>query len=423
MLLDLALFASSRKRKNSITTSLEEPLHRQRIRSESHIPNEQPVPYQMTDEDQPMNNRNTNSNSPTPRAAPQIVSEVNGVTTLDNGQQYTTPPAGGFPILQMAESVWRNTTEASQVTLHAEKDPKIWTRVYRGSARDDLQAVAAKIVAAARRLTGDDCIDIIAPIEKAPLDERYPAPYHYLLVDGDEAAMSFLTATPLWATPDVQFIGTLEGFACQDSPDSNTAIAMAVSRQLMALQHIVEYLVQHARPRPGQSAADLATKVLNSVTIYSFENGPQQNDFLYCLELTCPLISEWDGAPWCVTLRLKSTALDVDGSTQEMYSLNAPGASQTIILLACARSRPSQAGLESPLPTWLPTIKPFPTSTMDITPRHQLLLRRRPKVVAAAITAVTKMEEWDAAGPEVDALISTWLLTRTYLHIQSYIEL
>ncbi|KAF7334075.1 hypothetical protein MVEN_02313100 [Mycena venus] len=270
---DLALIASSRKRKNSTTASLEEPLRRQRICSESHIPNKQPVSYQMNDEDQPMNNRNPNPNNPTPRPAPQIISEVNGVTTLDNGQQYTTPPAGGFPIPQMAESVWRNTTEASRVALRAEKGPKIWTRIYRGSARDDLQAVAAKIVTAARKLTGDDRINIIAPIEKAPLDERYPAPYHYLLVDGDEAAASFLMATSLFTSALSRVL------PARTPPDSNTAIATAVLRQLMALQHIVEYLVQHATPRPGQSAADMATEVLNSVTIYSLRMARNKTTF------------------------------------------------------------------------------------------------------------------------------------------------
>ncbi|KAF7350110.1 hypothetical protein MVEN_01313100 [Mycena venus] len=209
------------------------------------------------------------------------------------------PPSGGFPIPQMVESVWRNTTEASRVALRAEKGPKIWTRTYRGSARDDLQAVAAKIVAAARKMSDS------------------PAPYHYLLVDGDEAAMSFLTATSLCATPDVQFfaepfdiplpsyIGTLEGFACQDSPDSNTAIATAISRQLMAHQHLVDYLVQHAKLHHGQSAADLAAEVLNSVTVYSLRMARNKTTFytVWNLYVNPPDMSLdlWMG--WCAMVR------------------------------------------------------------------------------------------------------------------------
>ncbi|KAJ7859064.1 hypothetical protein B0H14DRAFT_3446904 [Mycena olivaceomarginata] len=326
---DPTLSATLRKRKNSITASLEDSLRRQRIRSESPTPNKQTALFQMADEDQPMNNaqnRNPVSNNPPPRIAPQIVSEVNGVTTLDND--------GGVRLEKHHGS--------EPVALRAEKGPKIWTRIYRGSARDDLQAVAAKIVAAARKLTGDDRINIIAPIEKAPLDERSPAPYNYLLVDGDEAAMSFLTATSLCATPDVQFfaepfdiprpsyIGTLEGFACQDSPDSNTAIATAVSRHLMALQHIVDYLVQHAKPHSGQSAADVAADVLNSVTIYSLRMARNKTTFIQfgtCMLIrqTCPLISGWDDAQWCETLRSKFTALDADGFARATRSSNALG--------------------------------------------------------------------------------------------------
>ncbi|KAF7372285.1 hypothetical protein MVEN_00088200 [Mycena venus] len=252
-------------------------------------------------------NRNLGPNNPPPRLAPQILSEVNGVTTLDNDQQYTTPPVWWFP----------HTADASRVALRTEKGPKIWTRTSRGSARDDLQAIAAKIVATARKMSGDDRINIIAPIEKAPLDERSPAPYHYLLVDGDEAAMSFLTATSLCATPNVQFfaepfdiplpsyIATLEGFACQDSPDSNATIATAILRQLMAHQHLVDYLVQHAKLHHGQSAADLAAEVLNSVTVYSLRMAHNKMTFymVWNLYVNPPDMSLdlWMG--WCAMVR------------------------------------------------------------------------------------------------------------------------
>lgn len=110
--------------------------------------------------------------NPAPRQEPCIVRTLNGVVTLDNGLQFTQPIHGGFPFPQICESPMRNTTETSRVALRAEPNPKLWVRPWRASATDDFQTVASKILAVARKFTGDEKLNIIAPVPKMKLDER-----------------------------------------------------------------------------------------------------------------------------------------------------------------------------------------------------------------------------------------------------------
>ncbi|KAJ6618103.1 hypothetical protein B0H10DRAFT_1947729 [Mycena sp. CBHHK59/15] len=110
---------------------------------------------------------------PATRREPCAIRTNNGVITLDNRQQFTQPPDGGFPHTQICESIWRNMSDASHVANCAESDPKVWARPYRASVTDNLQAVSTKILAVVRKITGDQKLNIIAPIAKTKLDKRF----------------------------------------------------------------------------------------------------------------------------------------------------------------------------------------------------------------------------------------------------------
>ncbi|KAJ7431753.1 hypothetical protein B0H11DRAFT_841536 [Mycena galericulata] len=233
-----------------------------------------------------------NMNAPPPRTLPSIVRTYNGVTTLDNGQQYTHPPVGGFPNAHLTESVWRNTTDFSRLENKAEPGPKAWARPYRGSALQDLQATCATLTAVIRKLTGHPNIKAIAPVPKAKLDERYPPPYHYLIVDGDALAIDRLVRMGTWATPDATFLTenfdvplssylvTLEGFTGPDCTETNDAIASAISAKLLSLQPIVDFLVQNSETAASYTG-NIAHDVINSISVYSLRMAKSKTEFYY----------------------------------------------------------------------------------------------------------------------------------------------
>ncbi|KAJ7908109.1 hypothetical protein B0H13DRAFT_1878904 [Mycena leptocephala] len=265
----------------------------------------------------------SDSGRSTSRTSPKIISEINGVTTLDNGQQYTTPPPGGFPNTQLAESVWRNTTVASRVALRSEPGPKAWMTSRPPPRRLSLPLVRSlemrrSISSLPLRKELSTRGTIILFLYSIVLHGAgYPPPYQYLLVDGDDAAMSFLVALGVCSTPDITFliepfnvplpsyIATLDGFACVDSQASNDAIAAAIMRQLMSLQHIVDFLLQNAKPHPNQAPTAIASDVINSLHVFSARMARNKTTFysvwnMYVNPPNMPL-DRW--MQWCAMVR------------------------------------------------------------------------------------------------------------------------
>ncbi|KAJ7059000.1 hypothetical protein C8F01DRAFT_1147742 [Mycena amicta] len=223
-------------------------------------------------------------------AIPRILNTKNGVVSTVLGLRYTAAPVGGFPTPHICESVWRNMTQGHRTACAGEPMPKCWLVPYCGSATDDLQSTATRLSNAVCGLTGCKALTVIAPIANGTVDESRPPPYSYL-VDGDTESVTHLTNQIVWSTPDITFFAipyqvprssflmTLDGYTCDDSPDSREALALGIVGIIRAHQPVMAFLSQNASFPEGSTPANEADIIVNSIAVLPLRMARNKTSF------------------------------------------------------------------------------------------------------------------------------------------------
>ena len=122
---------------------------------------------------------------------------------MTNGQQYTAPPPSGFPRPQCLESPLRNTTDHNRAVWAAQTGPKGWVRVYRGKYEANARDTVSKLKFVIARLVDAPALVISPPTAREDLEERLPAPWHFLISSIPEESLKQLTAQGVWSTPKI----------------------------------------------------------------------------------------------------------------------------------------------------------------------------------------------------------------------------
>ncbi|KAF9234530.1 hypothetical protein BU15DRAFT_22859, partial [Melanogaster broomeanus] len=209
--------------------------------------------------------------APTPLELGGTITE--GVRTLSGGFKITATPPNGFPIPQLGESVWRNTSYENKMRWPQKGGPKAWVRVFKGQYEENAQEIVAKLRSTITRLIHDEYLTqnlvVSTPVADHKLRERCPPPWHFLISGLSEACILALTTLTVCSSSEITcffvpyeqplpaYICTLENFSFPDSDASNTSIADVVQRTLLGAPEISQFLHNHLRA-PDASAALLS---------------------------------------------------------------------------------------------------------------------------------------------------------------------
>ncbi|KAJ7802285.1 hypothetical protein B0H14DRAFT_3488594 [Mycena olivaceomarginata] len=216
------------------------------------------------------NNAGTNTNS---------FHAIQGVTQLPNGQQYTTPPEGGFPEIHMLESPLRNTSDHTRLAWAAVTGPKFFVRVYRTHHEANARETVGKLHYVIPRIVVAPALRISPPIERESLQERLAAPWHFLVSGLLEEVTKKLTDQVVWATPTIVFLAipydtplpryimTLQNFSIFDEEEGLKYIRRLVTTKLKSIKEATDFLVKNA---PG-IAADVAAASLDTIVVKALE--------------------------------------------------------------------------------------------------------------------------------------------------------
>ncbi|KAJ7719798.1 hypothetical protein DFH07DRAFT_972814 [Mycena maculata] len=202
-----------------------------------------------------------------------------GVMTMTNGQQYTAPPPGGFPVPQCVESPWRNTTDRNRADWGAQQGSKGWVRVYHAKYSANARDVVAKLLFVIPRLVEAPNVVSSPPTAREDLDERLAAPWNFLISSISEAALLHLTDQCGWFTPTICFmvfpfdmplphyIMTLQNFSLPDDIESNKYIARIVKAKLKSIKEASDFLTKHTSPDDPKAAEN----TFESIDVKSLE--------------------------------------------------------------------------------------------------------------------------------------------------------
>ncbi|KAJ7791593.1 hypothetical protein B0H14DRAFT_2624836 [Mycena olivaceomarginata] len=215
------------------------------------------------------NNAGTNTNS---------FHAIQGVTQLPNGQQYTTPPEGGFPKIHMLESPLRNTSDHTRLAWAAVTGPKFFVRVYHAHHEANARETVGKLHYVIPRI-------VIAaspphqPAHRAGVSPGAPRRPLALLSlrtagGGDQEAHrpSRLGYAPIvflaipYDTPLPRYIMTLQNFSIFDE-EGLKYIRRLVTTKLKSIKEATDFLVKNA---PG-IAADVAAASLDTIVVEALE--------------------------------------------------------------------------------------------------------------------------------------------------------
>ncbi|KAF8135317.1 hypothetical protein K438DRAFT_1997359 [Mycena galopus ATCC 62051] len=191
---------------------------------------------------------------------------IQGVTQLTNGQQYTTPPEGGFAIPQMVESPFRNTSDNTRNAWAATEGPKGFLRVYRAKYDPNPRELVQKLNFVIPRLVAAPALRISPPAVHEILSERLAAPWHFLISSIPKESLDTLTGQGVWSTPTVTFlvfpydmplpryIMTLQNFTIFDEDEGLKFIRATILTKLKAIKGATEALAANA-PSPEKASA------------------------------------------------------------------------------------------------------------------------------------------------------------------------
>ncbi|KAJ7239217.1 hypothetical protein B0H12DRAFT_1221956 [Mycena haematopus] len=323
-------YLRTEKRKARESTSNDD--NNKRIRSESVEPPPQPLiasdhpvppPNPATS---PLTNTNDqpSSNPPPPKPplrfhrmpaeTPNAVRLAEGVIQMTNGQQYTAPPPHGFPIPQCIESPLRNTTDHNRAVWAAQEGPKGWVRVYRAKYEPNARGIVSKLKFVISRLVEAPNVIISPPTAREELEERLPAPWHFLISSISAESLTRLTAQGVWSTPTISFfvfdysmplpryIMTLQNFTVSDDPEGNKFVARVVAAKLKSIKEASEFLIKHSAAEDAKTAAE----TLDTIEVHSLEislpgGGTDTIWNIYCSPPTS--ISFFDFLVWTKSAR------------------------------------------------------------------------------------------------------------------------
>ncbi|KAJ7077989.1 hypothetical protein B0H15DRAFT_804968 [Mycena belliarum] len=207
-----------------------------------------------------------------------------GVMTMPNGQQYTAPPPGGFPVPQCVESPWRNTSDRNRADWGAEPGPKGWVRVYRAKYNANARETVEKLRFVIPRLVDAPGVIISPPTAREELDERLPPP----------------------GTSRFPYIMTLQNFSCTDDEEANKFVAGTVQAKLKSIKEASEFLAKHSSETDAAAAAKAAADTIDSIHAKSLEialpgGGKDVVWNIYCLPP--PSIDFFNFLEWCSAAR------------------------------------------------------------------------------------------------------------------------
>lgn len=199
---------------------------------------------------------------------------------MNNGLKITAPPPGGFLSPQLGQSVWRNVALALREKWPQKAGPKAWVRTFRAKYEDNAQMTNIKICNLITLTVGEAAATSLllsTPSAEGELYERLPPPYHFLISDIPQTAITRLTGLGVCSSPEItcffipfdqplpNYICTLERFTLPDCTESNAEIAHLVKQTIRMHPHISLFIHDHI-PTPD---AEAAIKVINSIRITS----------------------------------------------------------------------------------------------------------------------------------------------------------
>jgi hypothetical protein len=183
--------------------------------------------------------------NPTPSHIPKPATTdtqfaVNGVYTQPNGIHRTVAPTEGFPVPQLGESVWQNLPAKTKQQWHGKPGPKLWVRLHHAGYTDDLPAEATRIREVIKCIVHTPNVLVSTPIAKVCPSGPFSAPWHFLVSGMTQNTTDRLVGLQMVATdatiifthpfnkPLPLYIGTLEGYSLEISPEESTTVADAV---------------------------------------------------------------------------------------------------------------------------------------------------------------------------------------------------
>ncbi|KAJ7046239.1 hypothetical protein C8F04DRAFT_1387838 [Mycena alexandri] len=312
-----------KKRKAAETSEDDDP--NKRVRSESP---ERPLPPIITKPSVP-------DTTPTPTATPGLTANLHfnkmpsadsssestagmrttaGVIQMTNGQQYTAPPAAGFPRSQCVESPLRNTTDSNRAHWGAEKGPKGFIRVYRAKYVANARDVVSKLAYAIPKLVDAPSVIISPPTAREELDERLPAPWNFLLSSIPADSLKKLIDQGWWSTPTITFyvfdynvplpryIMTLQNLCTDADPEACKFVARVVADKLKSLKEASDFLTKHSSTSDPKAAED----ALNSIDAKPLEIALPggETDLVWNIYFTPPpSIDFFRLLEWCTAAR------------------------------------------------------------------------------------------------------------------------
>ncbi|KAJ6450260.1 hypothetical protein C8R45DRAFT_119930 [Mycena sanguinolenta] len=214
-----------------------------------------------------------------PAEATNGVRLAEGVIQMTNGQQYTAPPPSGFPRPQCLESPLRNTTDHNRAVWAAQTGPKGWVRVYRGKYEANARDTVSKLKFVIGRLVDAATLIVSPPTAREELEERLPAPWHFLISSISEESLKQLTTQGVWSTPTITFfvfnydmplpryIMSLQNFTAGDDPEGCKFVARIVTAKLKAIKEATDFLIKHSAAEDAKAAAE----TLDTIEAHSLE--------------------------------------------------------------------------------------------------------------------------------------------------------
>ncbi|KAF8844900.1 hypothetical protein BDN67DRAFT_893814 [Paxillus ammoniavirescens] len=248
---------------------------------------------------------------PTPEELGGIIAE--GVRTLPGGVKLTATPPDGFPVPQLGESVWRNTSQENRTRWPQKAGPKAWVRTFRAQYEENAQETVATLRYIITRLFNSNYLTqnlvVSTPVADHPLQERCPPPWHFLVSGLPESCILTLTNLAVCSTPEITcffvpyeqplptYICTLENFSYPDSAASNTAVAAVVQKELQWAPEVSQFIHDHLRT-PDANAAIVALGSIRVSSLVVAESPTQRKTVwnVYCdspPELSLDHYFEW----------------------------------------------------------------------------------------------------------------------------------
>ncbi|KAG6329219.1 hypothetical protein ID866_9870 [Astraeus odoratus] len=167
---------------------------------------------------------------------------------LEEMQQLTPRPEGGFPSPQLGAPTMFNIEQRTRMLWEAKAMAKAWVCPYWAYFEMNLEESKSKIYVLITKLIGRveaQSLILRSPSQEFPyLNNKYPPPWHFLLSGSSQAATDFLTGWEIASTketsaifipyhqPLLNYICSLEKFSLPDSPESNAKVTAIIQQAL-----------------------------------------------------------------------------------------------------------------------------------------------------------------------------------------------